>query len=57
MQIELKAGGELIAAGQVAERTFSSGSRGYQMPFKVVLDGKNYQCQVQLVEVGSKPKA
>ncbi|MBI2953038.1 MAG: hypothetical protein HYY30_01900 [Chloroflexi bacterium] len=35
-------------------KTFSSGSRGYYGQSKIEIDGKRYQCQVQLVEIGSK---
>jgi hypothetical protein len=39
------------------ERTFSTGSRGFRSQGKVVIDGKRYQATMQLVEIGSKPKA
>jgi len=35
-------------------KTFRTGSRGYFGQGKVYLDGRKYQAQVQLVEVGSK---
>jgi hypothetical protein len=38
-------------------RTFSSGSKGYFGVGKLVIGGRKYQAQVQLVEIGSKPKA
>lgn len=57
MQIEIKCDGALVMAGQVAERTFSTGSRGFQLPGKVTIGQKQYQTQVQLVEIGSKGKA
>lgn len=47
-------------AGQVImldERTFSTGSRGYQGVAKVFISGKKYQANFMLVEVGSKPDA
>lgn len=39
----------------LAEKQFRSGSRGYWGGGKLVLNGKRYQTQVQLVEIGSKP--
>jgi hypothetical protein len=42
--------GKLIAK----EKTFSSGSRGYFAQDKIEIEGKRYQTQVQLVEIGSK---
>lgn len=44
--------GKLVAG----EKTFASGSRGFHAQGKVEIDGKRYQCQAQLVEIGSKPK-
>lgn len=43
--------GKLVAN----EKTFASGSRGFHAQGKIELDGKRYQCQAQLVEIGSKP--
>ncbi|MBI2883075.1 MAG: hypothetical protein HYY11_04085, partial [Candidatus Methylomirabilis oxyfera] len=42
--------GKLVAN----EKTFASGSRGYFGQGKIEIDGKRYQAQVQLVEIGSK---
>lgn len=41
--------------GEMVESAFSTGSRGYQSSGKVTLNGKSYQCNFQLVEIGSKP--
>jgi hypothetical protein len=38
------------------EKTFSSGSKGFFGQGKVEIDGKRYQAQVQMVEIGSKEK-
>ena len=35
-------------------KQFRTGSRGYHGQAKLVFDGKRYQVQVQLVEIGSK---
>ena len=37
------------------ERTFKSGSRGYHGFGKIELNGKKYQANILLVEIGSKP--
>lgn len=36
------------------EKAFKSGSRGFHGQGKIELGGKRYQCQAQLVEIGSK---
>lgn len=48
-----------LVASQIAlaEKAFKSGSKGYWGGGKLVVDGKRYQTQVQLVEIGSKPAA
>ena len=38
----------------VAPKNFKTGSRGYYANGKLELDGKRYQLQIQLVEIGSK---
>ena len=44
-----------IATIIAREKTFSTGSLGFFGQGKLTLDGKRYQAQVQLVEIGSKP--
>jgi hypothetical protein len=39
-----------------AERTFSTGSRGYTINCRIVVNGKQYIGTMNLVEVGSKPR-
>ena len=46
--------GETLGRLLADEKTFSSGSRGYYGQGKIEIDGKKYQAQVQLVEIGSK---
>jgi len=46
--------GVVLGGILLSEKTFSTGSRGYYGQDKVVIDGKRYQVQVQLVEIGSK---
>ncbi len=37
-------------------KDFKTGSRGFYTNGKIEINGKRYQAQVQLVEIGSKPK-
>jgi hypothetical protein len=41
----------------VSPKEFKTGSKGFFGMAKAELDGKRYQIQVQIVEIGSKPKA
>ena len=45
--------GETVGHMLAEPKTFRTGSRGYFGTAKVVLGGKRYQAQVQLVEIGS----
>ena len=55
---ELKSdNGQLLTVLSVAPKDFSTGSRGYYANQKVEIDGKRYQVQIQLVEIGSKKAA
>jgi len=38
------------------KKDFKTGSRGYHGVGKMMAGGKNYQVNVQCVEIGSKPK-
>lgn len=38
-------------------KEFKTGSRGFFASGKITIDGKRYQVQVQLVEIGSKSAA
>ena len=53
--------GKSLGVLTVAPKNFKTGSRGYYANGKLELDGKRYQLQIQLVEIGSKtapePKA
>ncbi len=46
--------GQTIDALMLKQKDFSSGSKGYFGQGKLELEGKRYQAQVQLVEIGSK---
>lgn len=53
--VEIKtAEGETIALLTVEAKNFKTGSRGYHGQAKIDFDGKRYQTQVQMVEIGSK---
>jgi len=38
------------------EKVFSTGSKGFHGHGKMMIGEKNYQVNIQLVEIGSKPK-
>jgi hypothetical protein len=48
-------GGQVLAALALPEKNFKTGSRGYYANGKLEIEGKRYQAQIQLVEIGSKP--
>ena len=48
--------GETLATIELKPKTFSTGSRGLHGNFKVENNGKRYQVNVNVVEIGSKPK-
>jgi hypothetical protein len=54
--VEFTRENEKLGILMVTERTFSTGSRGFFGSSKLTIDGKKYQCQVQMVEIGSRPK-
>ena len=54
---ELKSdSGQTLTVLSVTPKEFKTGSRGYYANQKVEIDGKRYQLQIQLVEIGSKKK-
>jgi hypothetical protein len=53
--VELKSdAGQLIGLMTVPPKDFKTGSKGYFASGKVEIEGKRYQAQIQLVEIGSK---
>lgn len=54
--VEFKKDGQLVGILTATEKTFKTGSRGYYGMGKAQIGEKRYQVQVQLVEIGSKPK-
>jgi hypothetical protein len=52
---ELKtASNQMLSVLSVLPKDFKTGSRGYYANQKIEIDGKRYQVQIQLVEIGSK---
>jgi hypothetical protein len=49
------AAGELLAQIVAPAKQFKTGSRGFYGNSKIEIDGKRYQVQIQIVEIGSKP--
>ncbi len=50
-------GGQTVAILTVPAKEFKTGSKGFYGSTKAEIEGKRYQIQVQVVEIGSKPKA
>ena len=55
--IDIKENDKVVAVLQTPEKAFKTGSKGYFGMGKIEINGKRYQVQVQMVEIGSKPKA
>jgi hypothetical protein len=54
--VEIKKDDKSIGIMTAAEKVFKTGSRGFFGMGKIQIEEKRYQVQVQLVEIGSKPK-
>ncbi|MGH2523325.1 MAG: hypothetical protein ACRDH2_12550 [Anaerolineales bacterium] len=46
--------GKLLGVLTLPPKEFKTGSKGYYANAKLEIDGKRYQTQIQLVEIGSK---
>lgn len=46
----------MLTTFDFTEKEFKTGSRGFHAQGKVELDGKRYQANFLLVEIGSKPQ-
>jgi len=46
--------GQTVAILTVPPKEFKTGSKGFYGSTKAEIDGKRYQVQVQIVEIGSK---
>ena len=54
--VELKGtDGKIVGVLTAQPKEFKTGSRGFFATGKVQIEGKKYQAQIQLVEIGSKP--
>ncbi len=51
------ADGTVLGMLTLPPKDFKTGSKGFYTNGKIEIDGKRYQVQIQLVEIGSKPKA
>lgn len=54
---EMKVDGKLIGTLSANAKEFKTGSRGFYGQGKIEIEGKRYQVQIQLVEIGSKKPA
>jgi hypothetical protein len=57
LSIEIKQSDTVVGLLTAEEKQFKTGSRGFFGMAKIQIGEKRYQVQVQLVEIGSKPKA
>jgi hypothetical protein len=55
--VELKIDGKVIGALMASPKDFKTGSRGFYGQGKFEIEGKRYQGQIQLIEIGSKKPA
>jgi len=51
------ADGKLLGMFTLPSKDFKTGSKGFYANGKLEIDGKRYQAQIQLVEIGSKKTA
>ncbi len=56
ISVEIKNNDQTVGKIIADEKVFNSGARGFYGMDKVEIDGKRYRVQVQLVEIGSRPK-
>ncbi len=57
LSVEIKQDDKAVGLLMAEEKVFKTGSRGFFGMGKIQIGEKRYQVQVQLVEIGSKPKA
>lgn len=55
--VEFKSDDKTVGLLTADAKVFKTGSRGFFGMGKISIGEKRYQVQVQLVEIGSKPKA
>ena len=56
LSVEIKDHEKVVGMLTADEKLFKTGSRGYFGMAKIQIGEKRYQVQVQMVEIGSKPK-
>jgi hypothetical protein len=56
LTIDIKENDKVVAMLPAPEKAFKTGSKGFFGMGKIQIGEKRYQVQVQLVEIGSKPK-
>lgn len=56
LTVEIKDSDKVVGMLTADEKLFKTGSRGFFGMGKIQIGEKRYQVQVQLVEIGSKPK-
>lgn len=54
--VEFKSEDKLVGMLMAENKVFKTGSRGFFGMSKISIGEKRYQVQVQMVEIGSKPK-
>jgi hypothetical protein len=57
ISVEFKHDGQLVGLMTADPKEFKTGSKGYYSNGKITIGEKRYQVQIQLVEIGSKPKS
>ena len=53
--VDFKMDGNTVGMLLANAKTFSTGSKGFFGTGKIQVGEKKYQCQIQMVEIGSKP--
>lgn len=56
LSVEIKENEKVVGVLTAEEKLFKTGSRGFFGMTKIQIGEKRYQVQVQVVEIGSKPK-
>lgn len=56
LSVEIKENDQIVGMLTAEQKLFKTGSRGFFGMGKIQIGEKRYQVQVQLVEIGSKPK-
>jgi len=56
LSVEIKENDKVVGTLTAEQKLFKTGSRGFFGMGKIQIGEKRYQVQVQLVEIGSKPK-